>query len=353
MIGKMKALVSYAPYDNRIEEVEIPKLQPGEVLLKVKGCGICAGDIKSYHGGIRIWGTTLENRYIEAPVIGGHEFFGEVVELGEGIKDYETGDLLVAEQIVPCNECSFCKQGKYWMCTESAVYGFKQHIHGGFAEYIKVHKNSIIHKVPKKFTEEQAVLIEPIACGMHAVELGNIQHKDVVVIAGLGAIGTSMVNLAKLDLPKMIIGIDVKEHRLEMGKKFGADYVLNPMKCDVAAEIHRLTGGEGCDVYIEASGSPKSVTQGLESLKNHGTYVQMGVFAEEVKADWNVIGDGKELTIKGSHLSALTFKAVIDGIQTGLIKTDGLISHKFTLEEWEKAFETAENSTDAMKVMFV
>lgn len=353
MKGKMKALLSYLPYDNRLEEVEIPAIGSEEILVKVKGCGICAGDVKSYHGGIRIWGTSEENRYIEAPVIGGHEFYGEVVEIGSKITAYVPGDRVVAEQIVPCNSCEFCLQGKYWMCTESAVYGFKHHINGGFAEYIKLHKNSVVHKVPESFSTEQAVLIEPIACGMHAVELAEIEHDDVVVIAGMGAIGTAMVNLAKLYLPKMIIGIDIKEFRLNMGKKYGADYVLNPTQCNIEEEIKRLTNGYGCDVYIEASGSPKSVMQGLDSLKNHGRYVQMGVFAEEVKADWNVIGDGKELKIKGSHLSALTFKAVIDGIEKGFIKTEGLISHVFGLEKWEEAFETAEKEPEAMKVMLI
>lgn len=353
MEGKMKALVSYAPYDNRLLEVPIPTIGEGELLVKIKGCGICAGDVKSYHGGIRIWGTSEENRYIEAPVIGGHEFFGEVVEVGKGMEEFVIGDRVVAEQIAPCGKCKFCKEGKYWMCTESAVYGFKQHIQGGFAEYIKIHKNSIVHKIPDSFTTEQAVLIEPIACGMHAVELGKICHDDVVVIAGLGAIGTSMVNLAKLYLPKMIIGIDVKPYRLEMGKEFGADYVFNPMECNVEEEILKLTDGYGCDVYIEASGSPRSVTQGLQSLKNHGRYVQMGVFADEVKADWNVIGDGKELQIQGSHLSALTFASVIKGIESGLIRTNGLISHSYTLEEWEEAFEAGEKNPEAMKIMLV
>lgn len=353
MNGKMKALFSYAPYDNRLEEVSIPEIGEDELLVKVQGCGICAGDVKSYHGGIRIWGTSEENRYIEAPVTGGHEFFGEVAAAGSNRSDFKPGDRVVAEQIVPCRECEFCRQGKYWMCTGSAVYGFKQHINGGFAEYIRLHKNSIIHRIPDSFTTEQAVLTEPIACGMHAVELADIRHDDVVVIAGLGAIGTSMVNLAGLYLPKMIIGIDVKDFRLDMGKKYGADYVLNPAKCNVAEEIRKLTGGYGCDVYIEASGSPKSVAQGLDALKNHGRYVQMGVFADEVKADWNVIGDGKELSIKGSHLSALTFQSVIDGIEKGLIKTDGLISHSFRLDEWEDAFEAAEKEPEAMKIMLI
>lgn len=352
MEEKMKALVSYAPYDNRYEDFPKPVAGEGEIVLKVKGCGICAGDVKAYHGGIRIWGTSQEDRYIEAPCVGGHEFYGEVTEVGEGVTDYKIGDVLVSEQVIPCGECEYCKKGIYWMCTRSAVFGFKQYANGGFAEYVKLDKNCLNHKVPAGFTAEQAVLIEPIACGVHAVERAQIQHSDIVVIAGLGAIGASMINIASLSMPKMVIGIDVRENRLEMGKKFGADVVLNPTKCNVAEEIKKLTDGLGCDVYIEASGSPRSVTQGLDSLKNLGRYVQMGVFAEEVKADWNTIGDGKELTIIGSHLSGLTYESVIKGIENGEIKTEGLISHTFKLEDWKEAFETTE-AEDAMKIMLV
>lgn len=351
MSDKMKALVAYAPYDYRYEDYPVPQISNGEVLIKVRACGICAGDVKAYHGGIRIWGTSEENRYIEAPCIGGHEFYGEIVKKADDVTEFEVGDLVASEQIVPCNSCKFCKEGKYWMCTRSAVFGFKQYANGGFAEYVKLDKNCINHKVPESFSMEQAVLIEPIACGMHAVERADIQHSDVVVIAGLGAIGLSMVNMSALCLPKMVIGIDVKPNRLAMGKEFGADVVLNPMECNAAEEIMKLTDGLGCDVYVEASGSPKSVTQGMDCLKNLGRYVQMGVFAEEVKADWNTIGDGKELTIIGSHLSALTYPAVIKGIETGLIKTKGLISHTYKLKDWKEAFEAAQKEPDAVKIM--
>lgn len=349
----MKALVQYAPYDNRYETVDIPEIGDEELLLKVKGCGICAGDIKAYHGGIRIWGTTEKDRYIEAPVIGGHEFYGEIVRIGKAAAGWNIGDIVCAEQIVPCGSCSFCREGKYWMCEESAVYGFKQHASGGFAEYMKLHKNSIIHKIPEGFSKEQSVLIEPIACGMHAVDIAEIRHEDVVVVAGLGAIGLAIVNMVKLRLPKLVIGLDVKSFRLEKGREFGADAVLNPVKEDAIEGILRLTGGKGCDVYIEASGSEASVKQGLGVLKNHGRYVQMGVFAQQVGADWNIIGDGKELSIRGSHLSAKTFQAVIGGIKAGLIKTEGLVSHQFALKDWRQAFEAAEMDEKALKVMLV
>ena len=350
---KMNAVVTYAPYDNRYEEVDIPKVEAGEILIRVMGCGICAGDIKAYHGGIRIWGTSEENRYIEPPCIGGHEFYGEIVELGEGVAGLEIGDRIVSEQVVPCNACKFCRDGIYWLCIRSAVFGFKPYANGGFAEYVKLDKNCINHKVPEHFTGEQAVMIEPIACGMHAIERANIKPDEVVVMAGLGAIGLSMVNIAALQLPKMIIGIEVKESRNTIAKDYGVDVLLNPKYCNVAEEIKKLTDGLGCDVYVEASGNPQSVTQGLDALRNRGRFVQMGVFAEEVKADWNIIGDSKEMTIFGSHLSGLTYPSVIKGISSGLIKTEGLITHSFHLKDWKVAFEVAEKDENAVKVMLV
>lgn len=347
----MKAVVTYAPGDNRYEDYPKPALSDGEVLLRVKGCGICAGDLKAYHGGIRMWGTSEADRYIEPPCIPGHEYFGEVVETKGDVGDIAVGDSVCAEQILPCGTCEFCRNGLYWMCQRSAVFGFKTYANGGFAEYIRLPKTSRKHKLPKSFTKEQSVLVEPIACGMHALEQANIQNDDVVVIAGLGAIGLSMCNIASLKLPRLVIGLEVRDERAAMAKEFGADVVLNPAKCDVVEEIRKLTDGLGCHVYIEASGSPRSATQGLNVLRNRGRYVQMGVLSDLVTADWNTIGDGKELSIIGSHLSGRVYPAVIRGIEKGLIKTEGLISHCYTLDEWKTAYETAEKDPAAVKVM--
>ncbi|MDC7291125.1 alcohol dehydrogenase catalytic domain-containing protein [Blautia schinkii] len=350
---KMKALRMYAPYDFRLDEVPVPEIADGEILVKIIGAGICAGDVKTLHGGIRIWGTSPENRYIQAPCIGGHEFYGEVVEIGKGVEGVEIGDHMISEQIVPCGECVYCRAGQYWMCQESDVYGFKNHTQGGFAEYMKFHKRGINHKIPKDMPLEKALLIEPYACSMHAVERGKIRHHDVVVISGLGAIGLGMVSVASNQCPKLLIGLDLREERLNKGKEFGCDIVLNPKEVDVVEEVKKLTGGYGCDVYIEASGSEKSVQQGLGMIRNLGRFVQFGVFPKEIMADWNIIGDTKEIDILGAHLGPYCYEPVIKGLADGTIKSDGIISHKFALEDWEKAFETAEKDETAFKVALI
>lgn len=347
----MKALRMYAPYDFRIDEIPVPEIGPEEILIKVEGCGICAGDIKTLHGGIRVWGTSPETCNIEAPVTGGHEFVGRVAAFGKKVKGVKIGDRMVSEQIVPCNECRYCKEGLYSMCQRHYIYGFRQETAGGMAEYMKFHKKGINHIIPEEMSVEQAVLIEPLACAMHAVERGNIGHADVVVISGLGAIGLGMVSVARKLQPKLIIGLDLRQKRLDKALEFGADLVFNPVEEDVISKIMELTDGYGCDVYIEASGSEKSVQQGLQAVRFRGRYVQFGVFPDEIKADWNHIGDGKEITIYGSHLGPYCYVPVIKGILDGSIPTQGLISHKYKLDDWKEAFETAEKDPNAYKVM--
>jgi len=347
----MKALVAYAPYDYRYEDFPYPVPGPGDIIIKIKGCGICAGDIKELNGLPDTWGTGNDDMIIEPPEIPGHEFVGEIVEKSGDVTDFQLGDMVVAEQIIPCGECFDCKSGEYWMCGKMQLFGLKNIAHGGFAEYAKIPKAALKHKVPGSFTVEQGVLIEPYACGMHAAERAHVRHTDVVVVAGLGMIGCAITNIIRLSLPRLIIGIDGNSERLKFAKSFGAEVVLNPDECDVPAEIYNLTHGLGCDVYIDASGHPASAMQGLSSLRNHGRFVQIGQYPGDVTANWNLIGDGKELTVVGSHLSAFCYPPVIKGIENGLLRTEGLISHTFALKDWRAGFEYPKINKGAMKIM--
>lgn len=354
MSETMKALVMYAPYDFRYEDVPIPEIGPDEILVKIEACGICAGDIKTYHENIRVWGTSEKDRYIEAPVVGGHEFVGRVCALGENVKDYHIGERLIAEQLAPCGECRYCRDGDYNMCQRHYIYGFKKDAQGGMAQYMRYRKDSILHRVPEELSLEQAALIEPVACGMHCADRGKIQPEDVVVVSGLGVIGQSIISVVKHQYhAKTIIALDLRQSRLDKALRQGADYAWNPLECDVVEKIKELTDGYGCDVYIEAAGSGASVKQGFDAIRNRGRFVEMGVFPKVISADFNVIGDGKEIDIYGSHLSPNCYERVIQAMLDGTINTDGLVSHQFPLSDWQAAFETAEKDPDAFKVVLI
>ena len=133
----MRAIMCREPWDYRLEEVPTPQAGPGEVVVKVNACGVCASDIKCYTGAPLFWGDEHRAPYVEAPVIAGHEFIGEVVELGEGAGEkngIQIGDTAIAEQIVPCWECRYCRTGKYWLCQVHNIFGFQPVVNGGMAD---------------------------------------------------------------------------------------------------------------------------------------------------------------------------------------------------------------------------
>ena len=151
MSQTMRAIMCREPFDYRLEEVAMPVAGPGEVVVKVNACGICASDIKCYTGAPLFWGDEHRKPYVEAPVIAGHEFIGEVVELGEGAGEkygLQIGDTAISEQIVPCWECRYCRTGKYWLCQVHNIYGFQPVVNGGMADSMKFPARSLVYKVP-------------------------------------------------------------------------------------------------------------------------------------------------------------------------------------------------------------
>lgn len=239
------------------------------------------------------------------------------------------------------------------MCQKHDVFGFQNNVNGGMAEYIKFPKGALVYKVPKDLPIEKAVLIEPFSCSKHAVDRGNISNEDIVVLSGAGTLGLGMVGAIKLKNPKTLVVLDLKDDRLEYAKKFGADVVVNPAKEDAVKKIMDMTDGYGCDVYIEATGHPSSVIQGLGMIRKLGTFVEFSVFSGPTTVDWSIIGDSKELDIMGSHLSPYCFKPVIEWITSGKIPTEGVVTHKFPLEKWEEAFDIAGRGDASLKVILV
>lgn len=352
----MRAVVCHGPRDYRLEEVPTPQADAGEVVIRVQACGVCASDMKCYTGAPLFWGDAHRKPYVEGPVIPGHEFIGEVVQLGEGAGEklgLELGDIAIAEQIVPCWNCRYCRTGKYWLCQVHNIYGFQRVVHGGMAEYMKFPARSLIYKVPKEIPPTHAAMIEPLSCSIHAVQRGEIEFGDVVVIAGAGTLGLGMVGAARLKNPGLLISVDLVDHRLEVAKQLGADVTINPTQEDAVQKVLDWTEGYGCDVYIEATGHPSAVEQGLQMIRKAGTFVEFSVMREPVTVDWTIIGDTKELNIHGAHLGPHAYPLAIDYIHRGLIDVSPIITHQLSLEDYIKAFEMVQTAKDSIKVQLV
>lgn len=347
----MKALVAYGLGDYRLElDYPVPECGPDDIIIKTEACGICAGDLKCMHGAAMFWGDEVQPRYVEPPFIPGHEFLGHIVKMGENVSGFSLGDRITADQIVPCGTCRFCKSGRYWMCQPHAIFGFQSGNNGGMAEYVRYPKNAVISRVPEEMPLEKALLIEPYGCSKHAVDRAQIGSEDVVVISGAGTLGLGMITYARMRNPALLIALDLADNRLEKAKEFGADLVMNPQKEDVTKKVLELTEGYGCDIYIEATGHPSSVQQGLNMIRKLGRFVEFSVFGQPATIDWSIIGDRKELDVLGSHLSPYCYPFVIRNIGNGSLKTDGVVSAMFPIEQWEEAFDHASGKYGDFKV---
>lgn len=353
MSDTMTAVVNHGPEDYRLETVPRPHAGPGEVIIKVDAAGICGSDGKCYTGGAMFWG---DDPWVKAPVVPGHEFFGTVVELGEGAAEahgLQVGDKAIAEQIVPCGECRYCARGEYWMCEVHDIYGFQKDVaDGAWAEYMRFHANARVHKVPGDMPPEAGVLIEPLACAIHAVERGEIQLGDTVVLAGAGTLGLLMLQVIKLKSPGRIVVTDAKAERLEIARRMGADVTIDVTTEDPVARIKDITDGYGCDVFIEATGYPAAVQQGLDALRKLGTMVVFGVFGENVTTDWSVIGDRKELTLRGAHLGPYRYPLAIDYLHRGIVDADVMVTHRLPLARFGEGMEML-LSGQGIKIMLV
>jgi L-iditol 2-dehydrogenase len=348
MSQMMTAVRNYAPRDYRLEKIERPSAGPQEVIIKIDAAGICGSDGKCFSGATSFWDS-----WVKAPVVPGHEFFGTVVELGAGAGEkfgLKLGDKCIAEQIYPCDRCRYCKSGKYWMCEIHDMYGFQKQCNGAWAEYMRLGPKSRIHKMPGDIRREDGVLVEPLACAIHAVERGEIQLGDTVVLAGAGTLGSLMLQIIKLKNPGQIIVTDAKPERLEMAKALGATHTVNVKEGDPVAKVKALTDGYGADVFIEATGYAQAVNQGIDMLRKLGTFVAFGVFGEKTTLDWSIIGDRKELNIHGAHLGPYCYPKAIDYLYRGVVKSDLIVTNKLPLSEFAQGIDKVLNGK-GVKIM--
>lgn len=353
---KMQAVVCHGPEDYRLEEIAVPLRKPGEALIRVEAVGICASDLKCYHGAAKFWGDENRPAWAETMVIPGHEFAGRVVELDDEATSrwgIAVGDRVVSEQIVPCWECRYCKRGEYHMCQPHDVYGFKRRTPGAMASYMIYPAEALVHKISGDIPAQHAAFTEPLSCSLHAVERAGITFEDTVVVAGCGPIGLGMIAGARAKNPMHVVALDMQQERLELAKGCGADVTVNIAEQDGVAMIKGLTGGYGADVYLEGTGHPSAVPQGLNALRKLGRYVEYGVFGSEVSVDWSIIGDDKELDVLGAHLGPYCWPAAIRMIESGVLPMDGICTHQLPLTDFQKGLDLVASGKESVKVSLI
>jgi len=336
MPATMAAQVFYEPEKMEYKSVEIPVPREDEVLVQVKACGICGSDLAYFYGQ-----SSLETANGKGPLILGHEFCGEVADVGaipEKLGLFQKGDRVVVDPVQYCNACEVCKRGMPNLCEFKRVLGVS--VNGAFAEYCASHYTGL-HKIPAGVNFDQAALTEPLACAVYAVSKMEIKLGDFAVVMGAGVLGTLQLQLAKSSGAGTVALVDTVDYRLEIGKKVGADVLFNTQDKnspyyteDLKKAISELTNGKYADAVVVATGSVDAMEQALQISGRRSRIVYFGLPSDtavvRVPALSSIFWDK---TIRFSWLAPNTWPTALQAIATGLVNVDLIRSHSYILKD--------------------
>jgi L-iditol 2-dehydrogenase len=319
VIKQMTAAVLYGKEHLRIESVDIPKIGPGDVLVRVRTALTCGTDVKVFQRG-------YHPRMIKPPALFGHELAGDIVALGRGVRGFEIGQRVIAANSAPCGECFYCRRGSENLC-EDLLFN-----NGAYAEFIRIPARIVaknMYEIPQHVSYQDAALVEPLACVIRGLEETGLRSDDTVAIIGLGPIGMMFVLLAKAIYKARVIAIGRRQTQLDRASAMGADEtVLNNDYADPAEAVRDLTGGRGADVVIEAVGLPEVWQLAIRLLRRGGVVNFFGgcPSGTEVGVDTNLM-HYSELTLKASfhHTPALVRKA-LDAVSRGYIAAKDFVN---------------------------
>lgn len=330
---KMKAAVLHGIGDMRFEEVDIPKLAPHEILIRVKYVGICGSDLPR----AMVSGLTGNTAY---PLILGHEFSGQIAEFGEAVKQESTwqiGDRVTVAPLIPCGVCEHCKSGDYGLCNSYKIIGTR--IDGAMAEFVKAPASHVL-RLPDGLDYQTAAGIEPATIAFHGIEKAEIHPGDSVAILGAGPIGQFAIQWAKIFGASKIFAVDIFDDKLAIAKRLGATHVINGKFTDSVAEIRQHTK-LGVDAVLETAGSHFTQEEALLMAKKHGHIAFVGISHGDLPlkaASAERILRG-ELTVRGSWNSytapypGRAWMATIDFMAKGDLIFEPMISHVIHLQD--------------------
>ena len=338
----MMASVLHAPGDVRYEAVPLPNIAGDEVLIAVKAVGNCGSDLQR----IMIEGTHV------FPCIPGHEFSGQIVEVGSEVTRVKSGERVTASPQLPCGQCRWCRYGQYNLCENYDYIGSRSD--GAFAEFIKIPEANV-RVLPDSVSYEEGSMTDPCCVSLHGCKrAGGVNVGETVVVMGLGPIGMIAGQWGRILGARQVIGVDVVESKLKTAEGLGIDHCIDAQREDVVQKIHDLTDGDGGNLYIETAGSVQTHIQALMSAAKRARIVHIGRIYHDVTLPKEAFAQifRKELHVYGSvnfNSSPLDdeWSRALHFLDNGSIKTQPLISHRIRIEHvgatfrkmYEKAFE--------------
>lgn len=344
---KMNALVLHGVGDLRYEQVDVPELKEGTVLLKIKACGICSSDMP----------RIFVNGTYHFPTIPGHEFSGQIVAVGDGVDEGLLGRRSCVFPMLPCRSCKACGMEEWAQCSGYSYFGSR--CDGAFAEYLVAPTWNLV-PFADSLSYEEAALCEPAAVSLHAVNIGQLKDGMNVMIIGTGTIGFLIGSFAKKKVGDgKVIVCGRSENKLDYAKKLGFETV-NTKEESVSDGIKRITGSDGVDVAFEAVGSNAAIENAVRSAAALGRVVLVGNPESDLHLEKNVYWSvlRKQLTIAGSWNSNYNSRIndwadALKIFESGELNLKGLITHTFPMSEKEKAFKTVKDPNEfTLKVMF-
>jgi L-iditol 2-dehydrogenase len=325
-----------------IKDAPTPKIGAGDILVRMRACGVCGTDLEKIHG---------EN--ITPPILG-HEVAGDVEQTGEQVREFKKGERVLVHHHASCRSCFYCKNGLETLCE---AYPKSNLDPCGFADYFRVPSTLVqggtVHRLPESMSYEEGSQVEPTACCIRALRKAGVKAGNSVAIFGVGPVGLIHVQLTKTYGAAPIIAIDVLENRRELAVKLGADMTLNPTIDDVPKRISSMTQGLGVDYAIVATGNLRAIEQAFSSIRKGGKVVLFGAppRGAQLPLDMSRLFI-REIDFESSYSTSETeMRMALDLIEKKRISPSKLITHRLPLAETLEAFRLAEKGDDAVKVV--
>lgn len=337
----MRAARIHGPRDIRSETVADSSVRADEILVKVHACGICGTDVHTYRIGSPL------------PVIPGHEFSGEVLEVGPAVHGVHAGDRVVGTGYRNCGQCRACRSSHPERCPNPRVPG--EGHDGAIAEYVIVPNpmlDSTLFRIPDGMSWEEAATIEPVAVSCFAARRARIQPEDTVVVLGAGMIGQGVAQACKAMGAYRVIVSEPSAWRRRMAGHLGADVVFDPSAVDAADAVAEATAGDMARVVFECSGSLSAFHQAPLLVRPFGTVVQVAMYEDPIELSpdqMKTMFQFRNLTLRGS--GGQRWDMAVEYLKTARVRTEDLITHIFCLDDAKEAFETQLNSSEAIKVL--